>query len=161
MTPFLLPTGGNAYFFWTSKFVISGLECRRMFLSTVNLTKFDELDHFSSFNKRSPNSIQSDPGPLERIIRHFWNKFTTQQASVRSRYDCLLTEKNCQKKISCPKMVEIGLVEISAPPKSTFLGWGGQKFFGPHQMRSIKLKKCFHNAGPISTLRTDTRPQRW
>ncbi len=66
-------------------------------LFTVNLTKFDELDYFSSFNKRSPNSIQSDPRPLERIIRHFWNKFTPQQASVRSRYDSLLTEKNYQK----------------------------------------------------------------
>ena len=30
MTPFLLG-GGKCIFFWTSKFIISGLECRRMF----------------------------------------------------------------------------------------------------------------------------------
>ena len=40
-------------------------------------------------------------------------------------------------------MVKFGLVEISAPPKSTFLGRGGRKFFGPHQRGSKALVKSF------------------
>ena len=40
-------------------------------------------------------------------------------------------------------MVKFGLVEISAPPKSTFLGWGGRNFFGPHQTGSKALVKSF------------------
>ena len=40
-------------------------------------------------------------------------------------------------------MVKIGLVEISTPPKSTFLGWGGQKIFGPHQRGSKFFEKRF------------------
>ena len=40
-------------------------------------------------------------------------------------------------------MVEIGLIEISASPKMTFLGCYVQKIFGPHQRSSKVLTKWF------------------
>ena len=40
-------------------------------------------------------------------------------------------------------MVEIGLIEISASPKMTFLGCYVQKIFGPHQRSSKALTKWF------------------
>ena len=100
-------------------------------LSTVNLSKFDELGHSSNFDKWPPNLIESDPRPLERIIMHFWPKLATHEVSGHPMNDPLPTQKNGQKIFFRPEMVKLGLVEISAPPKSTFLGRGGRNFFRP------------------------------
>ena len=51
--------------------------------------------------------------------------------------------KKWSKKIFWPKMVEFGSVEISEPPKSTILGWGGWYIFSPHQRGSKALVKSF------------------
>ena len=68
-----------------------------LFLSKLNLSKFAELGHFSNFDKWSPISIESVPGPLERIIMHFWPKVATQEASDCPMNDPLPTQKNDQK----------------------------------------------------------------
>ena len=113
------------------------------YLSTLNLSKFDELGHSSNFDKWPPNLIESDPRPLERIIMHFLPKLATQEAPKHPTKDPLPNQKNGQKNFFGPEMVKFGLVEISAPPKSTFLGWGGRIFFGPHQRGSKALVKSF------------------
>ena len=95
-----------------------------MGLSELNLSKWHELGNFSNFNNLLPNSVESDLGPLEGTIMHFWHKVATEEASEHSTYDSLLIKKNAQK-FFWPKMVEFGSVEISEPPKSTILGWGG------------------------------------
>ena len=74
---------------------------------------------------------------------HFWPKLATQEAPNHPMNDPLPTQKNGQKNFFGPEMVKFGLVEISAPPKSTFLGWGGRNFFGPHQRGSKALVKSF------------------
>ena len=51
--------------------------------------------------------------------------------------------KKWSKKFFWPKMVEFGSVEISEPPKSTILGWGGWYIFSPHQRGSKALVKSF------------------
>ena len=40
-------------------------------------------------------------------------------------------------------MVQTELVEICATPKTTYLGWDGQKFLGPPQRGSKALAKTF------------------
>ena len=121
----------------------SELICAVYTLSTLNLSKFDELGHSSNFDKWPPNLIESDPRPLKRIIMHFWPKQAFHETSGHQMNDPLPTQKNGQKIFFRPEMVKLGLVEISAPPKSTFLGLGGRNFFGPHQRGSKALVKSF------------------
>ena len=91
-------------------------------LSTVNLSKFEELGHSPNFDKWPLNLIESNPRPLERIIMHFLPKLATQEAPKHPINDPLPTQKNGQKIFFGPEMVKFGLVEIPAPSKSTFLG---------------------------------------
>ena len=46
-------------------------------------------------------------------------------------------------------MVQTELVEISATPKTTYLGWDGQNFLGPPQRGSKALAKSFCATQPI------------
>ena len=74
---------------------------------------------------------------------HFWPKLATHEASGHPMNDPLPTQKNGKKIFFGPEMVKLGLVEISAPPKSTFLERGGRNFFGPHQRGPKALGKIF------------------
>ena len=51
---------------------------------------------------------------------HFRHKVTTQQASNRPMHAPLPTQKSGQKIVFWPKMVKMGLVEISAPQNRPF-----------------------------------------
>ena len=113
------------------------------FLPTVNLLKWHELGISSNFGKSSLNLIESDPGTLERIIMQFWPKEATQDTFGLLIDDPLPTQKNGHKIFFDEKMVEIGLVEISTVPNRPFGARGDRIFFGPCQMASKALVKCF------------------
>ena len=112
-------------------------------LSELNLLKWHELGNFSNFDKSCPNSIESDPGPFESIIMHFWLKVATQEVSDHSMNDPLPIQKNGQKNFFWPKSGPDGFGRNFCTPKSTFSGWGGWNFFGPRQRGSKALVKSF------------------
>ena len=89
-------------------------------LPTLKLSKWHELGNFSNFDKSCPNSIESDPGPFESIIMHFWLKVATQEVSDHSMNDPLPIQKNGYKNFFDQKMVQMALVEIFASRNRPF-----------------------------------------
>ena len=87
--------------------------------------------------------IESDPGTLKRIIIQFWPKEATQDTFGLPIDDPLPTQKNGHKNFFDEKMVEMGLAEISTVPNRPFGARGDRNFFGPYQMGSKALVKCF------------------
>ena len=73
----------------------------------------------------------------------FWPKEATQDAFGLPRDDPLPTQKNGHKNFLTKKMVEMGLAEISTVPNRPFGARGDRIFFGPYQMGSKALVKCF------------------
>ena len=80
-----------------SNSVPSSPQCPMHILSKLKLSKLAELDHSSNFDKWPPNSIESDPGPLERIIMHFRPKLATQEACNHPMNDPPPTQKKWSK----------------------------------------------------------------
>ena len=87
--------------------------------------------------------FESDLGTLERIIMQFWPREATQDTSGLPIDDPLPTQKNGHKIFFDEKMVEMGLVEISTVPNRPFGARDDQNFFGPYQLGSKALVKCF------------------
>ena len=79
---------GNAYFFWTSKFIISGLECRRMFKLVLAHT----MDTSGPFWATHPTKkyVLTKAHPLENFRRK--NVFFADQAGLGPRWGA-----KCQK----------------------------------------------------------------
>ena len=73
----------------------------------------------------------------------FWPKEATQDTFGLPIDDPLPTQKNGHKNFFDEKMVEMGLAEISTVPNRPFGARDVRNFFGPYQMGSKALVKCF------------------